>query len=175
MPRLILFALALLAAAVAPLLPPAQAGNPSLPFPGWPREFEGRPLAELPLSDLEERFAGGFPGRLGRFSDGTREILARWVTEKTRLLHPSADCFRGAGYEVGVPRLRKDGWSEFTATRQGESFVVRERIEGPGGPWTDTGAWYWSASPGPWWAFTVTERAQPTLRPPSSVNTAPVR
>src|SRR4051794_38007133 len=89
-----------LIAAAVPLLPAPPAPAAASGFPGWPVEFEGRPLRPLPLTALEERFADNFPGRLGRFSDGEREIILRWVTRETRTLHPAADCFKASGYEL---------------------------------------------------------------------------
>lgn len=156
---LVLFLLSCALAAAAPALPRPGPAPQKHVFPGWPRSFQGQALRELSLTPLEERFASGFPGRIARFTDGRREIVLRWVDAPTRLLHPAADCFRGAGHEVGEPRLHRDAegrlWSEFRAG----PYRVRERIEGPAGSWTDPGAWSWSAGEGPWWAWTVTERA----------------
>lgn len=137
-------------------------------FPGWPTTFEGRTLEALPLTERETRFAADFPGRIGRFSDGQREVVLRWVEVPTRQLHPAEDCFRGLGYAI-TPRpsgREADGttWHRFHAERGGTALRVSEAIsDGAGGRWTDTSAWYWSAllggTPGPWWAVTVAERA----------------
>src|SRR5262245_3744823 len=93
----------LLAAAVAALVPLTERSNGTAagaPFPGWPTEYEGRALIELPLTQRETAFVQDFPGRVGRFTDGTREIIIRWVGAPTRRLHSAADCFRGSGYAV---------------------------------------------------------------------------
>jgi hypothetical protein len=82
-----------LAAALVPLWHPTPAVRPADHFPGWPASFEGYALRELPLSARERKFMEGFPGRTGRFTDGNREFVIRWVTHETRLLHPAADCF----------------------------------------------------------------------------------
>ncbi len=80
------------AAALAPLVArsgsaaPVAEGN----FPGWPTQYEGRALTELPLTQRELAFVRDFPGRVGRFSDGRREIIIRWVGAPTRRLHPAA-------------------------------------------------------------------------------------
>lgn len=150
--------------AVVPLLgahaPPPSVGN----FPGWPPEFAGEALRELPLGPRERGFVTDFPGRIGRFSDGEREIIVRWVSQETRKLHPASDCFRGAGYSITPQPLRVDGngarWGVFLAKRGGQQLDVRERIYDPAGnQWTDVSAWYWAAatgkSAGPWWAITV--------------------
>jgi hypothetical protein len=92
-------AVLLLAAAVAALAPFATRSSgavASAPFPGWPTHYDGRALTELPLTPREAGFTQDFPGRVGRFSDGQREIIIRWVGAPTRRLHPAADCFRGA-------------------------------------------------------------------------------
>jgi hypothetical protein len=96
-----LFALSGLLLATAPLW--RSAGEPapvSAVFPGWPTTFEGRALRELPLTEREERFGAGFPGRIARFTDGQRELIVRWVAAPTRQLHSTEDCFRGLGYGV---------------------------------------------------------------------------
>jgi hypothetical protein len=152
-------------AALAPLLPSRGDAAP-VDFPGWPAELDGRPLRELPLSEREERFARGFPGRTARFTDGRRELIVRFVARDTRMLHSSADCLRGAGYEVESLPLETDAsgrrWARFRAVRGPERLLVRERLTGAGGgEWTDVSAWYWSAalgrSEGPWWAYTIAE------------------
>ena len=94
------FLLAALAAALAPLF--ARTGDTAAAkdFPGWPTHYEGRALTELPLTQRELAFVHDFPGRVGRFSDGRREIIIRWVGAPTRRLHPAADCLRGSGYTI---------------------------------------------------------------------------
>lgn len=138
-------------------------------FPGFPSQFNGRALTELPLTELEQRFATDFPGRVGRFTDGEREIIIRWVTDATRQFHPSSDCFQGAGYTVRPLPLHADArgarWSGFTATRGAERVNVRERIYTDAGQsWSDVSAWYWDAALNSdvgqaWWAMTVAERS----------------
>jgi hypothetical protein len=161
-----LFTAACAFAALVPLLsapsaPPAPSG-----FPGWPTHYEGKPLRELPLTSLERRFEEDFPGRLGRFSDGEREIVIRWVSRETRKLHPAIDCFRGGGYSVTPRPIAVDSegvrWGSFVAIRGEKTLSVRERVyDGAGNSWTDVSSWYWTAfreqSPGPWWAVTVAQ------------------
>jgi hypothetical protein len=135
-------------------------------FPGWPTEFEGKTLTPLPLTELEKRFTTDFPGKIGRFTDGEREIIIRWVTEATRKLHPASDCFQGIGYSVKPLPLHRDNsgslWAGFTATKREERLRVSERIHSDSGEtWTDVSAWYWSAlrhSNGSWWAITIAEK-----------------
>ena len=132
-------------------------------FPGWPTSFEGKPLRSLPLSPLELQFQANFPGRVGRFSDGQRELIVRWVAAGTRKLHPSSDCFKANGYTLvhqAVQQLGQERWSAFSAVRGGQRYLVRERIhDSAGGQWSDVSAWYWAVqlgrSQGPWWAVTV--------------------
>lgn len=162
-----LFLLLCLLAAASPWLQPRASGREGGDaFPGWPTQFEGRPLQALPLTALEERFQRGFPGRVGRFSDGQREIVLRWVTRETRQLHASSDCFKASGYRIEALPLRRVGdqrWSRFRATRGELALEVSERIsDARGAQWSDVSAWYWSAllgrSQGPWWAVTVAQR-----------------
>jgi hypothetical protein len=138
-------------------------------FPGWPATFEGRPLRELPLTEREERFGEGFPGRIARFTDGRRELILRWVAVPTRQLHSAADCFQGLGYSTTGPTLwrQEDGsaWHRFTAARGTVRLTVREAItSGTASRWMDVSQWYWEAllgrTQGPWWAVTVAEHAE---------------
>jgi len=167
------FAFYVVACAVAAALPvllpksehPARAAG-DVTFSGWPTEFEGRVLTPLPLTELEQRFGNDFPGKIGRFSDGRREIIIRWVTEATRKLHPASDCFQGIGFSVKPLPLRRDDkgslWSSFAATKGNERLRVDEQIHSDSGEtWTDVSAWYWSAlndGAGSWWAITIAEK-----------------
>ena len=143
-------------------------------FPGWPTQFEGQPLTPRPLTEREARFARGFPGRIGRFTDGKREVIVRWVARATRQLHPATDCFRGLGYTIAPLPLHTDAqghlWSQFTATRGPTAYRIREYIVDGTASWPDVSAWYWQAvlnplrgtnTQGPWWSFTVAEHAMP--------------
>lgn len=165
MRRRLWFAYACMLAALAPLAagiwkPPAASSDA---FPGWPATFENRTLTPLPLSRIEERFAKDFPGRVGRFSDGEREVIMRWVSAGTRRLHPASDCFRANGYTVVPQAIKtkdKERWSTFIATRSGQKFEVSERIFATNeAQWSDASSWYWAAllgqTHGPWWAVTT--------------------
>lgn len=159
--RWLLIACAL--AAMIPLAVPAPSPVMITDFPGWPSEFEGRPLRPLPLSEIEQRFAADFPGRIGRFTDGEREIVLRWISTPTRKLHPAADCLKASGYSVTplpIDRVAGAAWSAMSARRGDEHLRVREAIvDAAGNRWTDMSAWYWAAvrdqTPRPWLAITV--------------------
>jgi hypothetical protein len=159
------FLLAALAAAVAPLLGSNDARATNAGFPGWPTQYEGRPLVALPLTPRENSFVRDFPGRVGRFSDGRREIIIRWVDAPTRRLHSAADCFRGIGYSITPMPVRKNAsdatMSCFRAGHGDDAVAVCEMIRDEHGSWPDVSAWYWSAifgaSKGPWWSFVVAE------------------
>ena len=137
-------------------------------FRGFPGHFEGAELRELALTEREEFFLRDFPGKIGRFTDGRREIIIRYVTEATRKLHSPENCFRAAGYETTLCPMKIDEtgkrWSCFSAARNDERLHVCERIyDENGNQWTDVSAWYWSAisqtnGGGEWWALTVAER-----------------
>jgi len=163
----IAFVLLCLAAGVVPMTGRSNE-KPLAGFPGWPAEWEGRPLLALPLSETEAQWSRNFPGQVGKFSDGRRELLIRWVTRGTRQLHSSTDCFRGLGYslttEPAMVDLQGRRWSCFTAVLGDRRFLLRERIaDEHGNQWTDVSAWFWSVvlgqSSGPWWAVAVVERA----------------
>jgi hypothetical protein len=159
----LLFALACAFSALAPWIPNSPVAAAADGFPGWPASFEGRALTRLPLTAIEERFGQNFPGRVGRFSDGQREVILRWVSEGTRKLHPSGDCFKANGYQLTpqpVTTIGAQRWSGFLAVRGAQKFDVRERIyDAGGGQWSDVSAWYWAVqlgqTSGPWWAVTV--------------------
>lgn len=161
------FGLACGAAAAAPLAsrPPDVSREG---FPGWPASFEGRAIGALPIGPVEADFEKTFPGRLGRFSDGEREIVLRWVRRPTRQLHPAETCFKGLGYAVSPRPLERDArgslWGRFRAERADSALEVRSRIvDEDGREWQDVSSWFWSAalgrSRGPWWAVTVAEAA----------------
>jgi len=136
-------------------------------FPGWPASLDGLPLTSLPMTEKEQIFGRDFPGRIGRFSDGRREIIIRYVTAATRKLHPAADCFRGIGYAVKPVSARRDAsghpMSCINARRGTDALTVCETIrDGGGANWADVSSWYWSAlfnsGGGPWWSFVVAQK-----------------
>lgn len=135
----------------------------------WPQTFDGRPLRPLALSPVERRFADRFPGVIGRFTDGKRSIVLRFVVAPTRMLHQATDCYRGLGYRVLSTALEREPapqaaapaklWRCFVAEKNGRRVRVCEHIvDAAGQTFTDTSAWYWAAvlgrSVGPWRAIT---------------------
>jgi len=154
-------------AMLMPMLP-LQAGiDKAFGFPGWPTRFEGHMLTRLPLSAREKRFYRDFPGRVARFSDGSRQIILRWVKRPTRKLHPAADCYKGLGFRIAPRTITIDKanirWGAFMVDKPGDRMQVRERIHDQrGNSWTDVSSWYWAAlfapGNGPWWAVTVARR-----------------
>lgn len=163
-----LFLIACLAAMSAPFWLAAERNvtRAAPDFRGFPDSLENVKITELPLSERESYFLEDFPGNIGRFTDGKREIIIRYVREATRKLHPAGDCFRAIGYSTKPLPLKIGAggkrWSCFSAVKAGEKLRVCERIyDDAGNEWTDTSAWYWTAlgeSAGGWWAVTVAER-----------------
>jgi len=162
------FWLAAIAAAAAPLVSGSQGFAISKrSFTGWPGQYEGREIREMALTRRELAFARNFPGRIGRFSDGDREIIIRWVGAPTRQLHSAADCFRGIGYSIAPLPAEKDAngtaMSCFRAVHGSDDLKVCEVIrDAEGENWPDVSAWYWHAIIGstrpPWWSFVVAQR-----------------
>lgn len=147
-----------------PFLPVASEVSVNRSFPGWPTQFEQRPLQVLPLTQREAGFYRDFPGKVARFSDGQRELIIRWVTAPTRKLHPAADCFKGIGYHITPEPVLIDEqaqrWGSFIASKDTSRLQVQERVyDQAGNSWTDISAWYWAAtlgdSTGPWWVVTI--------------------
>lgn len=164
-------ALLLMTLGAAALLPLAQKSQPAVIFDNytWPGQFEGKPLAELPLSSRQKTFLRGFPGQVKLFSDGKRKIIWRIVVKETRQLHPSADCYRGMGYSVDLlPILVESSgvrWNRFRASNEREKLDVRETIEDAQAKhWTDVSSWYWDAflrkTKGPWQVITVVSKGE---------------
>lgn len=164
------FLLTVASAALAPLLHRTSdtALADGAKFPGWPTHYEDRVLTEMALTFRELAFVRDFPGRIGRFSDGRREIIIRWVGAPTRRLHSAADCFRGIGYDITPSPAKRNAagnaMSCFRAKRRAETLSVCEAIrDEQGESWPDVSAWYWNAlfgtSRAPWWSFVVAEKA----------------
>jgi hypothetical protein len=151
--------------APAPTMPVASAAE-------WPAQWDGAPLRPLALSEVEQRFAQQFPGRIARMTDGRQVLVLREVRAPTRMLHPAVDCYRALGYRIAQARLERDAqqklWRCFSASRaRGQALPVNlrvcERIEAADGTsFTDTSAWYWAAasgrSSGPWQAVTTAKQ-----------------
>jgi len=163
--RIALFGLAALAAALAPFMSRSGAAVTASAV-AWPTHHEGRALTALPLSPREAAFLADFPGQVGRFTDGEREIIVRRIDGATRRLHPAADCLRAIGYRITplpAQRAAQGGTMNCVrASRDGESQRVCEIIRDQAGHhWPDVSAWYWSALAGasaaPWWSFVVAE------------------
>lgn len=170
MARFIFYVIACALTATAPFVFSSQQKEKTVSanFPGWQKTFEGRELKQLDLTEREKRFGEGFPGEIARFTDGEREIIIRYVTEPTRMLHSASDCFKGIGYSIEPQPLRIDEngnkWGAFRATRRADDLKVYERIyDAQGNSWTDVSAWYWAAitgkTNGAWWAVTVAENS----------------
>lgn len=132
--------------------------------PVWPTNFEGKPLDAMPLTMREQVFAETFPGSLARFRCEQDELVLRHVTQATRQLHSSRDCFRAAGYDITSLAQISDAegrrWSRFKAQRDDDQLQVRECVTSThGSSWHDISAWYWDATfhsnQGPWLAMTV--------------------
>lgn len=166
--RTIIVVICHLCACLVPLM-----NSPSKPqtmegtFHGWPTEFQGTPITPLPLTDKERGFSRNFPGKIGRFSDGEREIIMRYVERTSRKVHPSADCLLGTGYSIKPQPLKRDHeghlWGCVLAEREGLTYRVCERIyDESGQSWYDVSSWFWSVllqrNNGPWWAVTVAEK-----------------
>lgn len=131
-------------------------------FPGWPKEYNGQILQQVPPKKADEAFYQEFPGKIQCFAHGERRIIIRWVEKPTRQLHPSSDCFRGLGYDITYKPFETDAngirRSCFRAAKDGKSLSVKEHIyDDLGGNWTDISTWYWAAllgkTHGPWWSI----------------------
>lgn len=159
------FALACLVCAISPLfLNEAQAG--AIDDPVWPTSFAGKPLTRVELQPYEQRYAAEFPGRMARFSDGSRQIMFQWLPSHSRSVHSAAECLQNSGYEIEHGPIIVDGtgmkWSSCTARKGQTAIRLRERIEDSHGRhWQDVSSWYWDATldrtNGPYWFVIVTE------------------
>jgi len=163
-----IFLLLCVTAALVPFLPVKPIQRDALErFPGWPAQFDGKPLQQLELSEREQRFARDFPGRIARFTDGERELIIRWTAQRSSTLSSAWDCFHGLGYRLNFGPMRRDQqgypWRTFEASNPSETLQVLERIyDDAGQSWTDTSSWYWAVllgkTDGPWWVVTIVEK-----------------
>jgi hypothetical protein len=163
--RMILLTVTALFAALAPLMPNNVVTTASAT--PWPTHFDARPLTRLPAAASDRAFTAGFPGHIAHFSDGTRHILLRQVSEVTRSLHPSRDCYRAMGYAITPLPIAKapDGQSRacFAASKDNQHFRICEEVrDAKGASYSEISAWYWPAllgsSKGPWMAATIVEQ-----------------
>jgi hypothetical protein len=165
--HLSVFLIVCVTAAVVPLLDPDP--SPAITdatFPGWPAELDGVPLEPRATTSSDARFLTAFPGRVGCFAAGERNVVVRWVAIPTRRLHPAVDCYRALGFATRpLPALRDhqgSRWGCMEASRGPSRARVAERIvDADGVSFSDVSSWYWAAllgrSRGPWWAYTVIE------------------
>lgn len=163
---LIVFLVACVAGFIIPFFWQKSANIAKISSAEFPRTFANKQLQELDLTEREKYFLEDFPGEVKRFTDGEREIIIRFITEATRKLHPSADCFSAIGYQIKPLPLKIDEkgnrWACFSAKKDGENLKVCERIYTDSGEsWTDVSAWYWSAlndvNSNGYWAITTAE------------------
>lgn len=164
----VLFCSAMLLCAVRPLLIPVgqmSATHGSVHKQNWAFErwnLAKNPLRQLPLTSLEQSFAAGFPGYIGRFSDGQTVWVIRHIARPTRMLHSAIDCYRGLGYRVSTPHVVQQGnearWRCFNAEGKQKLQVCERIFDEAQGNWTDVSAWYWHAQfesgSHEWWAIT---------------------
>ena len=158
---LIVFALGLTIAA----LPPR--GDRAVTTTGshapWPTTFEGQKLQALPPSESEMAFAKNFPGTIATFlAENGNQVILRKVNRATRKLHDTATCLRASGFRI-TQHSARDGWTRYTASKGGESWKARSRIESETTheTWTEISSWYWHAlfnpDASPWQAVTILE------------------
>jgi exosortase len=135
----------------------------------WPTMLDGVALIPLPLSAAETQFLRAFPGDIAKFSWGEAEVIMRRTNQPTRLMHPSGDCLRAAGFKVHSEPVFRDTdsrlWGSSIALRNGTCWLVHERyVSASGAVTTDASAWYWQAllhpEDGPWTATTVISQKQ---------------
>jgi hypothetical protein len=147
---------------------PAAAPHAAAPFPGWPAEFDGRPLGEVALTSVERSFYRAMPGRVAQFTDGPRRIVMRWSAERDRRFHMSASCWRAKGYALSPLPDRIDAlgrrWGAFEAWNPAtfdHRRVLERIVDGDGREWTDEKAFrwhdFWLGTRGPWTGVTVAE------------------
>lgn len=134
-------------------------------FPGWWREWNGRPLRRLKMGDREKAFAAGFPGPVALFDDGERQILLRYTERPTALIRPMEECL-GETYEVQRMGTSEDSgghrWRTVIAAAKLEKWLVREQIVShTGESWVYGRLWFWAAllgfTQGPWWSVVTFE------------------
>ena len=152
--------------------PPQRTQNTDIPNSyQWPESFEGEPLTQVAITDMEHEFSKGFPGEIGNFICHDKQVIMRYVTRATRKLHPATDCLRASGHHIGEVKVHTDThghhWSGCKTIKSGEQFFLRERITSINNDdkeWCDVSSWYWSAltepHQGPWLAVTVISRVE---------------
>ena len=158
------FVLSCLLAALAPFCPKQETKIDLTTFPGWPKKFRNCSLSPISLSEKEIAFFRRFPGKTAKFVSGNTKLVLRFVTTRTRRLHPAAHCYRGIGYETTPRPLWVDEkgqrWGCTRATHQDGTLYIYERLwDNRGHSWSDVSSWYWASllgrSSAPWWTATI--------------------
>ena len=132
-------------------------------FPGWPAEFEGRPLVADAMSPIEMGFAEEFPGKMARFKCGDKIVIMRWTDRATHRVHSASTCLEAAGWKIFPLSVvhRDDGdWGTFDAEKDGTVLHVREQVKSSTGETIpDIPSWFYRAlldrSRSKWWIVTV--------------------
>lgn len=162
----ILFILLSLIAAILPFTVFFNKNQINTTTPNWPSHYQGKSLQVLGLSEKEQGFLTGFPGKIERFTDGKREIIIRYVTAPTRKLHPASDCLQAVGYNIKpLPiEINKNNIKMgcFKAYNNQQELKVCEYIQDiKNNTWSDVSAWYWNAlwnkTEKPWVSYTIAE------------------
>lgn len=129
----------------------------------WPQELEGKALQEIPMGEQDKVFLRHFPGKVGRFHDGEKEYILRYVNRPSRKLHSASVCLKSNGAKVTYLSLQKDAhgrlWSQFNAHWKGKLYLVSEIIiDSEDKTLSDASSWYWKAlfkqTQGPWLSIT---------------------
>jgi exosortase/archaeosortase family protein len=156
-----------IAAALMPVISHPIASMPTTESPAnWPAEINGHKIIPVDSLAEERAFASDFPGQMKRFTDGTNSYFVRFVTQETRQLHPSSDCFKGLGYEIETHPIvvspENIKWGAFEAVKAKSRYLILERIyDSSGHSSTDVSEWYWLAAlgktHGPWFDITIAQ------------------
>ena len=136
-------------------------------FPGWPQQFMGQSITEVPLTSKEKKWFSSFPGKAARFQTYQTDLFIRWIERPTRRLHPVKDCLKATGYLVTPAPLQKDRqgklWGCVHAEKHGSTYRVCEQIgDSEGQHFSDVSSWFWQSalgySTGPWWSTAYMEK-----------------
>ena len=133
----------------------------------WPTHFEGAALHPIAGTEFEKALTTTFLTNIATFRSAGRQVILRRVTRGTRRLLASENSLRQMHFQITKRQIDSEGWLTYYASRNEQTFHVREQITNGSKTWHSPSTWFWHATvypkSGPWLVTTVFTPIQVTL------------